>query len=747
MSSYSNYTPTTTIGRAMFNFDAFGWSNFKLAGVVKVSTSDAFSYSDYLSVNYSSFNSALYSTGTGEVTWSAPMIADLLDVLSTYSQFAKITFQFQGDYDWSSTDPTINPEDIGRLGLSDINITWINRSDDKFSGISGGSRDSQIFGYTGAAGDILLNGYYLPFSLSGNSVARQTLLHELGHSLGLSHPHSAFNYATGFATLTADFAATTTVGFSQLGFAINSGADMNKEYFTVMSYDDQLSVLPGSSYVFRTYTPMILDVIALQQAYGEGTGTSGPGNDTVYAGTAGYRTYFDTGGNDTVDLTAYSEAAYLNMGVTIEGAGHLVGVAMSLFDASNTILTGGNPANLRWLYGEFENAIGSAAGDLIVGNSLSNHIQGREGDDLITGLGGDDWIGGGDGNDVMYGADGDDTFDWDASERNGADIFYGGAGDDTYVLGSAEDSVIEYSGEGTDTIWVAFDFSLAALPFVENLSNYSDQGHRLTGNDYANRLSGNGGNDVLDGGGGLDAALYASPLANFRVTKALFGYSIIDKTGASGTDTLSHIESLVFSDKSLNLQVQAIAAAAPAADVNRLVELYVAFFNRTPDADGLSYWISARMAGQSINHIADAFYGAGIQYAGLTGFSASMTNADFVNVIYKNVLGRKDGADAGGLAFWTGKLTDGTATRGSLVSSILDSAHTFKGNPNYGYVADLLDNKIVVAKTVAIDWGVNYNTASESISNGMAIAAAVTPTDINGALTLVGVSASDIHLT
>lgn len=108
-------------------------------------------------------------------------------------------------------------------------------------------------------------------------------------------------------------------------------------------------------------------------------------------------------------------------------------------------------------------------------------------------------------------------------------------------------------------------------------------------------------------------------------------------------------------------------------------------------------------------------------------FSATMSNADFVNVIYKNVLGRKDGADAGGLAYWTGKLADKSETRGSLVSTILDSAHSFKGNKDFGYVADLLDNKNLVAKTFAIDLGLNYNTSDASITNGMAIAAAVTP--------------------
>jgi Ca2+-binding RTX toxin-like protein len=64
------------------------------------------------------------------------------------------------------------------------------------------------------------------------------------------------------------------------------------------------------------------------------------------------------------------------------------------------------------------------------------------------------------------------------------------------------------------------------------------------------------------------------------------------------------------------------------------------------------------------------------------------------NVFYKNVLGRAEGADAGGLSYWNGKLADGSSTRWSLAQDILASAHTFKGNATYGYVADLLDNSM-----------------------------------------------------
>jgi serralysin len=110
-------------------------------------------------------------------------------------------------------------------------------------------------------------------------------------------------------------------------------------------------------------------------------------------------------------------------------------------------------------------------------------------------------------------------------------------------------------------------------------------------------------------------------------------------------------------------------------------------------------------------------------------------------------LGRKDGADADGLKYWSEQLASGKATRGSLVNDILNSAHSFKGKADFGWVADLLDNKITVAKTVAVDWGINFNTPEESISKGMAIAAAVTATDYQAALKLVGINSIDIGLT
>jgi Ca2+-binding RTX toxin-like protein len=154
------------------------------------------------------------------------------------------------------------------------------------------------------------------------------------------------------------------------------------------------------------------------------------------------------------------------------------------------------------------------------------------------------------------------------------------------------------------------------------------------------------GNDYINGGEGIDTVAVSASIGNYSINKTATGHTLLDKSGSDGTEILVNIEAIKFTDKTINLTVQAKVASAQPADVIRLVELYTAFFNRIPDADGMSYWIDAMKSGQSINQVAESFYNAGVNYSSLTGFSSTMTNADFINVIYKNVLGRKDGADA-----------------------------------------------------------------------------------------------------
>ena len=300
--------------------------------------------------------------------------------------------------------------------------------------------------------------------------------------------------------------------------------------------------------------------------------------------------------------------------------------------------------------------------------------------------------------------------------------------------------------EGTENLTLTTQGKSASI-LINDTSRSSGSNPPLNGTNSSEIFNTSTGNDLIDGGGGIDTVVVPTGISNYTVTKTTAGYTLVDKNGFNATDTLTNIEAIKFSDKTINLTVQAKAASAPNADVTRLVELYTAFFNRIPDADGMSFWIDEMKSGKTINQVAEAFYDAGVNYSSLTGFSSSMTNADFINVIYKNVLGRKDGADAGGLSFWQTEITSGRATRGTLVTNILDSAHTFKGDKTWGWVADLLDNKITVAKKFSIDMGLNYNTPEESITKGMAIASAITATDTSAAVTLIGVTEANFYLS
>ncbi len=236
----------------------------------------------------------------------------------------------------------------------------------------------------------------------------------------------------------------------------------------------------------------------------------------------------------------------------------------------------------------------------------------------------------------------------------------------------------------------------------------------------------------------------AGPRNSYAIKRTSNTFTLTDKGFVGSTTKLTLGQNgIKFADMTVNLLIGDKSKTVSAAQLQNLIELYIAFFNRVPDADGLAYWIDQFKGGQSIDQIADNFYKAALIYSDITKYTASMSDADFIKVVYKNVLGR-DEVDAEGMSYWSTALakpagTDGAATRATLINFILNSAHTFKGNAQYGHVADLLDNKLAVATYFAIQQGINYNTPAESIEKGVKIAAAVTPTSTQAALDLIAV--------
>lgn len=101
--------------------------------------------------------------------------------------------------------------------------------------------------------------------------------------------------------------------------------------------------------------------------------------------------------------------------------------------------------------------------------------------------------------------------------------------------------------------------------------------------------------------------------------------------------------------------------------VDPVARLYWATFERIPDRSGLEYWIAQRKGGRSIRSIAD-FFTTSNEFRQSYG---NLTNAQFVNQVYLNVLGRP--ADASGSAYWTGELNAGRRSRGSVMLGFSES--------------------------------------------------------------------------
>jgi Ca2+-binding RTX toxin-like protein len=86
-----------------------------------------------------------------------------------------------------------------------------------------------------------------------------------------------------------------------------------------------------------------------------------------------------------------------------------------------------------------------------------------------------------------------------------ANVLTGGAGNDTYYIQGAEDTIVEATSGGADSVVSSGSFTLGAN--MENLTLVGSDHIDATGNGLDNQLVGNSGNNLLSGGGGQDRML------------------------------------------------------------------------------------------------------------------------------------------------------------------------------------------------------------------------------------------------
>lgn len=319
-----------------------------------------------------------------------------------------------------------------------------------------------------------------------------TFIHELGHAVGLAHPHDTGGGSTIFPGVSGPFG-----DFGDF--------NMNQGIFTMMSYNDgwqtgPLGLPPSTTYGYEM-TPMALDIAALQFLYG--ANASAHSGDDIYAlptsNTAGvgYSCIWDAGGTDRV---VGGDGGNI---IDLRAATLLVAVGGGGFVSSASGIHGGiTIANGVVI----ENATGGRSADTIRGNTAGNDLVGLGGNDRLLGLSGNDDIQGNVGNDTIEGGVGNDTL----IGGLGTDVMLGGTGNDFYTVDAAGEAD-ETAGGGSDTVRSTVSYSLGAD--LENLTLVGSGNTNATGNELDNRIVGNAGanritgalgRDVMTGGGASD---------------------------------------------------------------------------------------------------------------------------------------------------------------------------------------------------------------------------------------------------
>lgn len=202
----------------------------------------------------------------------------------------------------------------------------------------------------------------------------------------------------------------------------------------------------------------------------------------------------------------------------------------------------------------------------------------------------------------------------------------------------------------------------------------------LAGNDS---MTGQQGNDYLDGGEGWDVVIYDTELANITLTMDAAGITVQDRRAeGDGLDTLYDVEVLSYRDGQLQMSQLAGAATLSADQMMGLVELYIAYFNRAPDALGLNFWGTVLANGASLSDIASQFT---TQEETRAVYADVTSTAEFISRVYNNVLGRE--GEAEGIAFWTNALATEAVARDQFILSVLEGA---KAPPAAGMSAALV---------------------------------------------------------
>lgn len=393
---------------------------------------------------------------------------------------------------------------------------YVDQAGDTITEVAGGGTDTVMasvsYSLAAEVENLVLDGYGL--AGTGNVLA---------NSLSGTAGHDTLDGGAGADTMTG--------GFGNDAYYVDNAGDLVVE----AAGEGLDTVYAARNYTLGANVENLVLTGTARIATGNGlantiTGTSG--SNTINGG-AGADTMIGGRGNDSYEVDNVADVVVEDARAGTDTVTASVAITLAA-NVENLVLTGGARAGT-----------GNALANRLTGTSGNDTLDGAAGaDTMIGGLGDDtfkvDNIGdvivevdgqgndtvqvsidgyvlaegsvenvavtgsahrvtGNSGNNVVTGGTGDDVLDGGA----GIDTLVGGIGDDTYLVDSANDTITELAGGGSDTIVASIDFTLAPGLNVENLSLSGAARHGI-GNDGDNRLTGTGEADTLEGGGGSD---------------------------------------------------------------------------------------------------------------------------------------------------------------------------------------------------------------------------------------------------
>jgi serralysin len=282
-----------------------------------------------------------------------------------------------------------------------------------------------------------------------------------------------------------------------------------------------------------------------------------------------------------------------------------------------------------------------------------------------------------------FGSNAGPTYDFALNRAPQFSIWDAGGIDTLDVSGFSQQQTINLNpGTFSNIGGQTFNISIALNVSIENAVGGSGNDviygnrseNRILAGAGHDRIQGGYANDYIDGGEGIDIAMFTGAFHQYGVSKSS-GVVIDTVDNRDGLDTIIHIERLAFSDTMVALDTAAHENAG------NTYLLYQAAFDRTPDVEGLGYWIGQVDNGADIVSDVALNFILSEEFIDLYGLNPSATQ--FVDLLYQNVLDRAP--DIPGYTYWLGEFAavgDSLAYRAGLLNNFAISAE------NIGNVAD-----------------------------------------------------------